>query len=338
MHIKFYPYTLELKHTFSISTYTRTSTPAILIELEHNGVTGFGEISMPQYLGETVETASSLLKKTDFSEFNPELDFDKILDYVDGIEPGNTAAKAGIDIALHDLYGKLKGVPVRKLYGIEGNASPRISFTIGIDTEEMLIKKISEAENFDLLKIKIGTKDDRQLINTIRKITDKKIIADANQGWKEKEEALELIQYLKEKGVVLIEQPMDKNDLAGHRWLKERSPLPLFADESMQRLSDFERIKDSFHGINIKLMKCTGIREAFALIKRGRTENLMIMLGCMTETSCAISAAAQLAPLADYADLDGNLLIKNDPFKGLNYDDARIVLNDLPGLGLEKMG
>jgi L-alanine-DL-glutamate epimerase-like enolase superfamily enzyme len=189
-----------------------------------------------------------------------------------------------------------------------------------------------------MLKIKIGTQNDRNLISTIRKITAKKIIADANQGWKEKEEALELIQFLKEEGVVLVEQPMNKNDLAGHEWLKERSPLPIFADESLQRLSDFDRIKNSFHGINIKLMKCTGIREAYALIKKGRSENMQIMLGCMTETSCAISAAAQLAPLADYADLDGNLLIKNDPFIGLSYSDGRIMVNDLPGLGVEKIG
>lgn len=337
MQIKYYPYTLELNYTFSISTYSRNSTPAVLIELTDNGITGYGEISMPQYLGETVDGASAFLNRLDLSKFNSGTGISEILEYVDSIDIRNNAAKAGVDIALHDLIGKKKGIPVRELYGIKGNQSPQISFTIGIDKEEILIKKLADAARFEYLKIKLGTDGDRKIVELIRKNSDKKIIVDINQGWKEKEYALEMIYFLKENNVVLVEQPLSKNNLKDQIWLKERSPLPVFADESIQRLNELDSIKECFHGINIKLMKCTGIREAYRMIKKGKEYGLKIMLGCMTETSCAISAAVQLSPLADYADLDGNLLIKNDPFTGLQYSKGRIVMNDLPGLGVKKI-
>lgn len=336
MEIKYYPFALELKHTFTISTYSRNYTPAVLIEISEGEYTGYGEISMPQYLEESVETAVAFLKKTDLSRFRIQDGFENIIDYIDTIDTGNTAAKAGLDIALHDLYGKIRLLPVRKIYAVEGNESPKISFTIGIDTEENLIKKITEAGDFEFLKIKLGTADDKNIIETIRKITDKKILVDVNQGWKEKEYALDMICYLCERNVILVEQPLDKNKIEDQRWLVERSPLPIFADEAIQRLNGLESIHSLYNGINIKLMKCTGIREAFGLLSSAKEYGLLTMLGCMTETSCGISAAAQLSPLADYADLDGNLLITNDPFTGLAYKEGRIMLNDLPGLGVKK--
>jgi L-alanine-DL-glutamate epimerase-like enolase superfamily enzyme len=336
MEIKFYPYTLKLKHTFTISAYSRNSTPAVLIEISEGEFTGYGEISMPQYLRETVETAAAFLKKTDLSRFNIQDGLENIIEYIDTVDEGNTAAKAGLDIALHDLYGKMNRMPVRRIYSIEGNESPKISFTIGIDTEENLIKKIAEAGEFEFLKIKLGSSDDKKIIETIRKVTDKKILVDVNQGWKEKEYALDMICCLSERDVILVEQPLDKNRKEDQRWLMERSPLPIFADEAIQRLSGLESIRSLYNGINIKLMKCTGIREAFRLLKSAKEYGMLTMLGCMTETSCAISAAAQLSPLADYADLDGNLLISNDPFTGLDYKEGRIMLNNFPGLGVKK--
>lgn len=337
MKIKYYPYTLELKHTFTISNYSRNSTPALLIEIEHDNLIGYGEVSMPQYLGETVESASFFLQNVDLVRFNIDNGFTEVLNYIDSIDKGNTAVKAGLDIALHDLYGKIHAIPIRKIYDINGIESPGISFTIGIDTEEMLVKKIAEAAPYDFLKVKLGTNDDRKIINAIRKVTDKKIIVDINQGWKEKEQALDMIYYLKDENVELIEQPLNKNNKDDQKWLVERSPLPIFADEAIQRFADLEEIKNLYDGINIKLMKCTGIAEAYRLLIKSAEYGLKTMLGCMTETSCAISAAAQISPLADYADLDGNLLIKNDPFTGIRYRNGRIQLSDLPGLGVEKI-
>lgn len=337
MRLNYFPYTLELKHTFTISTYSRNTTPAILLELEHNGITGFGEISMPQYLGETVESASAFLNGIDTDTLIPDGGIDRAIDAVDRSAAGNNPAKAGLDIALHDLFCKSKGVAIRDYYGIKGDMSPKISFTIGIDSDEKLISKMKEAAPYEYIKIKLGTADDKRIIDLIRRITDKKLIVDINQGWKEKEYALDMIFYLRENGIVLIEQPFSKNDVGSQEWLVERSPLPIFADEALQRYGDLELIKNLYHGINIKLMKCTGIREAYRMIQRGKECGLQIMLGCMTETSCAIAAAAQLSPMADYADLDGNLLIANDPFRGHEISEGRIILNSMPGLGITKI-
>ena len=337
MQIEYYPYTLQLKHTFTISTYSRNSTPAVLIELKDGGITGHGEISMPQYLGETVESASAFLNKADLSQFNIADGIDKPLDYINSLSEGNCAAKAGLDIALHDLYGKFIQAPAREIYSIPGGESPAISFTIGIDREDVLIKKIGEAAEFKILKIKLGTVDDKGIIEAIRRITDKSLIVDINQGWDEKNYALDMAHYLKEMGVLLIEQPFKKEDRAAQQWLCERSPIPVFADESVQRLRDIEGARGLFHGINIKLMKCTGMREAYSMIIKAREYGMKVMLGCMTETSCAIAAAAQISPLADYADLDGNLLISNDPFEGVELKEGKIILNSRPGLGIEKI-
>ena len=337
MKINYRPYTLELKHTFTISSYSRNTTPAILIEIETNGITGYGEISMPQYLGETVESASAFIEKVKSCNLHYDLGLENILNLVDAAAPGNNAAKAGLDIALHDLFCKAENVSVRNCYRIEGNLSPKISFTIGIDREEVLIKKMEEAALYDFIKVKLGSKDDKSIIQLIRGITDKKLIVDINQGWSEKEFALEMIHFLYENGVVLVEQPLEKDDFRSQEWLAARSPLPIFADEAIQRYKDLAPIKNLYHGINVKLMKCTGIREALRMIKEGKDSGLKIMLGCMTETSCGISAAAQLSPMADYADLDGNLLIKNDPFSGHGIKEGRIELNSLPGLGITKI-
>ena len=211
---------------------------------------------------------------------------------------------------------------------------PLTSFTLGIDTPVVLRQKMLEAEDFQLIKIKLGSENDRQIIQTIREISDKPIYADANQGWKDKEAALDLVHWLAEQKVRLIEQPFHKDDLDASAWLSARSPLPIIADESFQRLADLDRVAGSFHGLNIKLMKCTGLSEGFRIAKAARIKGLQLMVGCMTETSCGISAAALIAPLCDYADIDGCWLIRNNPFEMPVLEAGKLMLGEGAGLGL----
>lgn len=327
---------LYFKRPFRIAHGVRSFTPIVLTKIEYQGVTGFGEASLPPYLSETQATVLLFLKKAGkvlSSHKNP-FDIESLLLELDNIAPGNTAAKASIDIALHDLTGKLQNKPCWQIFNCDKNSAPYTSYTLGIDEPEVIKEKVAEAENFKILKIKLNGENDKAIISMVRSITNKPVVIDVNQGWKDKYRALEMIEWLKDKNVLLVEQPLPKNNPDDAAWLFERSPLPLFADESVQRFTDIDSIKDCFHGINIKLMKCTGMHEAFKMITRARELNLQILLGCMSETSCAVSAAAQLSPLVDYADLDGPLLIKNNLFNGIIFTDGKITLNGLPGIGI----
>ncbi len=335
MKLSFRPYELKLAHVFTVSSYSRTSTPGIQLQIEYEGVTGYGEASMPQYLGQSVESVSRFLERVDLSRFPDPFQLEDILAYVDSLSPGDTAAKAAVDIALHDLVGKLLGAPWYRIWGLNPAKAPNTTFTIGIDTPEVVRVKTREcADRFRILKVKVGLDNDKEMIRTIREITDLPIAVDANQGWKDRAQALEEIFWLKEHGVVMVEQPMAKERLDDNAWITERSPLPVFADEAVQRLADIPGIKGAYHGINIKLMKCTGMREAWKMANYAKAEGMRVMVGCMTETSCAVSAAAQLSPLADFADLDGNLLITNDIFDGMQVLDGKITLPDRPGIGV----
>lgn len=335
MKLSFRPYELKLAHVFTVSSYSRTSTPGIQLQIEYEGVTGYGEASMPQYLGQSVESVSRFLERVDLSRFPDPFQLEDILAYVDSLSPGDTAAKAAVDIALHDLVGKLLGAPWYRIWGLNPAKAPNTTFTIGIDTPEVVRVKTREcADRFRILKVKVGLDNDKEMIRTIREITDLPIAVDANQGWKDRAQALEEIFWLKEHGVVMVEQPMAKERLDDNAWITERSPLPVFADEAVQRLADIPGIKGAYHGINIKLMKCTGMREAWKMANYAKAEGMRVMVGCMTETSCAVSAAAQLSPLADFADLDGNLLITNDLFDGMQVIDGKITLPYRPGIGV----
>ncbi|MCH7771581.1 MAG: dipeptide epimerase [Bacteroidetes bacterium] len=258
------------------------------------------------------------------------------INYINNIEDGNNAAKASIDIALHDLVGKLLKIPLFKYFGLTKPVNTYTSYTIGIDNKEIIKTKISEANDFKYLKIKLGTENDKEIIETIRSVTNKPLYVDVNQGWSNKQEALEMIEWLFEKNVILIEQPLPKENIDDIAWLNEKSPLPIIADEAVKRLCDLEKVKDLYSGINIKLMKSTGLREALLMINKARDFGLKIMLGCMTETSCAVSAAAHLSSLANWIDLDGPLLISNDLFDGISYIEGEIKLNNLPGIGIIK--
>ena len=230
----------------------------------------------------------------------------------------------------------MMGQPWFRIWGLNPGKAPDTTFTIGIDTPDVVREKTREcADKFNILKVKVGLDNDKEMIETIREITDLPIAVDANQGWKDKNLALDMIGWLAEHGVVMVEQPMPKEMLDENAWLTENSPLPVFADEAIQRLEDIPSIKGAYSGINIKLMKCTGMREAWKMANYARAEGMRVMVGCMTETSCAVSAAAQLSPVVDFADLDGNLLISNDRFEGMTVVDGKITLPDRPGIGIK---
>ena len=336
MKLSFEPYELKLRHTFTVASYSRTTTPDVQVKIEYDGFTGYGEASMPPYLGQSVESVTTFLKKVNLDQFRDPFQIDDILTYVDGINEGDTAAKAAVDIALHDLVGKMMGQPWFRIWGLDPGKAPDTTFTIGIDTPDVVREKTREcADKFNILKVKVGLDNDKEMIETIREITELPIAVDANQGWKDKHLALDMIGWLAEHGVVMVEQPMPKEMLDENAWLTENSPLPVFADEAIQRLEDIPSIKGAYSGINIKLMKCTGMREAWKMANYARAEGMRVMVGCMTETSCAVSAAAQLSPIVDFADLDGNLLISNDRFEGMTVVDGKITLPDKPGIGIK---
>ena len=334
--LTYWPYELQLKHVFTVATNSRTTTPVVLTTIEYDGVTGYGEASMPPYLGESHESVLNFLSKVNLGQFSDPFLVEDILAYVDGIMPGNHAAKASVDIALHDLVGKLVGQPWFRLWGLNPEKTPNTSFTIGIDTAEVVKEKTLEASAFRQLKIKLGRDNDREMIETVRSVTDVPIFVDVNQGWKDRDYALEMALWLSEKGVLFIEQPMPKEQVDDIAWLTERSPLPIIADEALQTVDDLLTMKGVYSGINIKLMKCGGMLAAYKMAVMARQMDMKILIGCMTETSCAVSAAAQLSPMVDWADLDGNLLISNDVYEGMTVVDGKIVLPDRPGIGIVK--
>lgn len=337
MKLSYREYNLQLKHVFTVARCSRSLTPGVQVEIEHDGLIGYGEASMPPYLGESVASVSSFLSKVNLSQFSNPLLIEEILTYIDKLLPFNCAAKASIDIALHDLVGKIIGKPWHLIWGLDKKKAPSTTYTIGIDTPEIIKEKVKEVEGlFNILKVKLGKDNDEEIISAIRAVTQLPIAIDANQGWADKSLALDKIMWLKEQGVVMIEQPMPKERLDDIAWVTEQSPLPIFADESVQRLTDIQRLKGVFTGINIKLMKCTGMNEAWKMLNLAKELDMKVMIGCMTETSCAISAAAQLSPAVDFADLDGNLLITNDLFDGVKVCEGKLVLNDLPGIGITK--
>ena len=331
-----YNYTLQLIHPFSISGNTRNSTALVFVELSYENFVGYGEASLPPYLGESQESVYAFLQKVNLNEFKFPFDADEIVVYLDSIEKGNTAAKAAVDIALHDLIGKIAGKPCHEIFEIDKSKMPVTSITIGIDRKEVIQQKVKEAGDFKLLKVKLGQGNDKEIIETIREITDKAICVDVNQGWHDKHFALEMAHWLSEKNVIFIEQAMPKHQLNDAAWFTANSPLPHIADEAVQRLSDIDKIKDAYDGINIKLMKCTGLNEAMRMVKHARAHNLKVLIGCMNESSCANMAAAQLAPMADWVDLDGPFMISNNPFETPQLLDGKIVLPSVPGIGVVK--
>ena len=337
MKLTYQPYQLELKHPFTIAKFSRTATPLMLLRLEYEGFTGYGEASMVPYMGENLETAEAFLQKVDLSFFYHPFSMAEIMDYLDSLSPGNPNIKAAIDIAFHDLIGKLEQKPCYQLFGADPALMPVTSFTLGIDTPEMMVKKAQEAVGFKVIKIKLGKDNDEEIIRAIRSVTNVPLYVDANQGWTDRQQSLDKIHWLHEQGVELIEQPMDKNDAEGNAWLMERSPVAVIGDEAVQRFADVAKAKGVYHGINVKLMKSAGMFEGHRMILKAKELGLKVLIGCMSETSCATLAAAALAPLCDWADLDGPFLTKNNPYQNPEFVNGKYVLKEAFGLGLRSV-
>jgi len=327
---------LNLIHTWTISRASANVKHNVFIKLTKDGISGFGEAApniryneTPESTVEVIEKARPLIEKYDLWHFVD-------LGYaVRELVEEQTAAKCAIDIALMDWVTKKLGIPLYQYFGLDKSKTPITSFSIGIDTPEVMQQKIGEAKEYPILKIKLGTDRDEEIMKAVRDVTDKTLRIDANEGWKTKEEALEKIKWLGKMGVEFIEQPMPAEMLEETRWLRERVSIPIIADEAVKSAADIPKLATAYDGINIKLMKSAGIQEALRMIWMARSLGMKVMLGCMVESSCAISAAAHLSPLVDYADLDGNLLIANDPFKSVKVENGKMILSEKPGLGLE---
>jgi L-alanine-DL-glutamate epimerase-like enolase superfamily enzyme len=327
-------YELKLRQAWGLSRGTWTTRRNAYIKIEKDGVAGLGEAAPIARYNETAESAAAFMDKA-----RPVLDRD-LGDYavrfreIEALGPGEHAAKAALDMAVLDWVAKSLNVPLWRLLGLGRDKVMTTTYSIGIDEVPVMQQKVRDAAAFGVYKIKVGTADDRKIIEGIRAVTDKPLRVDANEGWKSREEALEMIDWMGGQGVEIVEQPLPADRLEDYAWLKERVKVPIFADESLILPSDLPRIAPYFHGVNVKLMKCGGVQEAVRLAGLARALGLKLMIGCMIETSLAISAGAAVASLFDYADLDGNLLISNDPFRGVQTVGDRLELNDMPGLGV----
>ena len=335
--LRFRPYTLQLKHVFTVAVSSRTTTPVVLTEVEYDGVVGYGEASMPPYLGESHETALAFLAKVQGGVITNPFYLDPTLPGVDAGAPANRAGKGAVDIALHDLVGKLLKQPWYNIWGYDPAKAPLTTFTIGIDTPEVVKAKTKEAAEFKILKIKLGRDTDKAMVDAIRTVTNVPLTGDANQGWTDRQVALDMLHWLKARGFEYVEQPLPKERIDDLAWLTERSPLPIIGDEGVQRLPDVKKALGVYSGINIKLMKSTGMREGRKMLELARALGMKVMLGCMTETSCGISAASHLSPMVDWADLDGALLIGNDIFDGTTVVNGKVTLSPRPGIGAVKI-
>ena len=328
-------YELHLRQAWTLSRGTWDIRRNVLVRLERDGLIGYGEAApIPRY-EESAESNQAFIEQA-----RPILDkdlweFDDRWREIDRLAPGQNAAKAALDMAILDWVGKSLKIPLYKFFGLNKNKTVPTTFSISLAEVPVMQKTAQEAKDFQVLKIKLGSKDDKKIIEGLREVTNRPIRVDVNEGWKDRQQALEMINWLADKNVEFVEQPMPAANLEDYRWLKERVKLPLIADESVHKIQDVPALATGFHGINIKLMKCGGLQEALRLVAVARSLNLKLMLGCMIESSLAISAGATISPLFDYVDLDGSLLINNDPFRGLKLQGDRWLLSDQPGLGVE---
>ncbi|MEO8973453.1 MAG: dipeptide epimerase [Ktedonobacteraceae bacterium] len=337
MQIDAKPVDLKLTVPFRISRGVQYTSPNAIVQINHNEFTGYGEASPAEYYSESVETVLACIALFAGNLGNDPFLIEDImhnLDYIIGLNP---SAKAAVDMALYDIMGKMLGVPVYKLLGLNPAHAAHTSFTIGLDTPINMAKKALVARDYPILKIKVGTKNDLDIIKAIRDVTDATIRVDANTGWTPKE-AIKNISAFAPYNIEFVEQPVPAHDLAGLKLIRDNVPLPIIADESCVTVEDIPRVAECVDGINIKLMKCGGISSALKMIHVARAHNLRIMIGCMIESSLAITAAAHLTPLVDYADLDSHLLIDNDPYTGVTVEKGKLVLPDGPGLGVKAKG
>jgi L-alanine-DL-glutamate epimerase-like enolase superfamily enzyme len=326
---------LNLRHTWTTTMSSSTYRDVLFVHYTRDGVTGVGEgAPIVRYhedaVGEkqVVDGLAELLASAD------PMKFDKLNAEILRRVEGHWAAKAAIDIAVLDWVGKRLNVPIHRLFGLDPADTPLTTFSIGIDTPEITRQKTREAEAYPLLKVKVGLDTDEPTIEAVRSVTKKTLRVDANEGWKDKEIALEKIRWLETQGVEFIEQPLPATMHEETRWLRERATMPIIADEACLRPGDIPRLAEAYDGVNIKLDKAGGILQAYRMIQIARALGLKTMLGCMISSSVTVTAAAQLSPLVDFADLDCNLLVANDPYSGVKVRDGKLVLPDGPGLGV----
>ncbi len=334
------PLDLQLQRPFRISRGVQHYAHSLLVEITSGELTGIGEAAPDGggYYGETRETMLAALDRlADHLPDDPLLLEDAAEGLDRALHHGNGALKSAVDMALYDLAGKRLGVPVYRLLGLNPARAPLTSFTIGIDSPDEMARGAREAgKQYPILKIKVGTPRDLDNVRAIRDATDATLRVDANAGWTPKE-AVRQIAALAEYGIELVEQPVAAADLEGLRFVRERPPLPIFADESCVTVEDVPGLAGAVDGINIKLAKCGGLRNALRMIATARAHHLRVMLGWMVGRSLAITAAAHLSPLVDYADLDGGLLLAADPFIGVRVEDGKLILPDTPGLGVSRV-
>jgi len=337
MKVQYWSYQLKFRHPFTISKGTKTHQPTLIVELEHMGIKGYGEAPAIAYYNIPVKKMiADLEAKKMFVERFAFTDPERYWHYLHHLIPNNHFLVCALDIAAWDLYGKLKGKPLYRLWNGDVSKNPITDYTIGIDSIEKMVAKLKE-KPWPIYKIKVGTADDIAIVKALRENTNAILRVDANAAW-DLETALQLIPQLKELGVELVEQPLAKDNWEGMKVLYKESPLPLYADEACVYEQDVEKCKDHFHGINIKLTKCSGITPARRMITKARELDLKVMLGCMNESTVGSAAMAHLLPFIDQVDMDGPLLLEEDVATGLTYDFGKVTCSDQPGLGITFTG
>jgi L-alanine-DL-glutamate epimerase-like enolase superfamily enzyme len=327
---------LKTRHPFIIARGSQDTYRTVAVRLvDRDGLEGWGEAAPQRFYGETPETVlaalevyATVLPDQPFHLVEAEARFEAVLS-------GNNSARAALSAALHDLVGKRLGTPVHRLFGLDPARCPVSTFTIGIDTPERMRMKVREADGYPVLKIKLGTADDRGILQAIRETTDKEIRVDANCGWTRKQ-AIRMLPVLEEFGVTVLEQPLAPDDLEGLELITRKARIPVIADESCLTARDIPPLVGKVDGINLKLAKTGGLTEALRMIAVARAHHLMVMVGCMIETSVGITAAAQVGPLVDFCDLDGAALLASDPYRGATIEGGRLRLPEGPGLGLSR--
>lgn len=334
MEVRYKAISLPFRHPFSISKGTKTHQPALIVELKHFSIRGYGEAPAISYYNIPVEKmVADLEAKKTFVEKFAFSDPERYWHYLHHLFPQNPFLVCALDMAAWDIFGKIKRKPLHDIWGLDTSRSPITDFTIGIDSIGKMIEKMLERP-WPVYKIKVGMDHDVETVAELRKHTDAVFRVDANEGWT-LAQALEKIPKLKDLGVEMVEQPLHKDNLDGMKELYSKSVLPLFADESCVKEDDVKKCAGYFHGINIKLTKCSGITPARRMITEARSLGLQVMMGCMNESSIGTAAIAQLAPMLDYVDMDGPLLLAEDVARSVNFDFGKIIYNNLPGLGVE---
>ena len=326
---------LNLRHTWTTTMSSSEFRETLHLRFRSQGTTGRGEGAPIVRYKESAQTARKAVESV--AEYLKTADpwkFSKVLGEVFRRIGGEWAAKAAIDIALMDWAGQKLGVPLYRYFGLDARDAPVTTFSIGMDKPDVVRRKILEAEQFPVLKIKVGLDSDEEMLASVRGVTKKPLRVDANEGWKSREEAVRKINWLESQGVEFIEQPMPASMIGDIRWVRSKVHIPIIADEACLHPRDIPELATAYDGVNVKIDKCGGMLEAFRMIQVARSLGLKVMLGCMVSSSVAVTAAAHLSPLVDYADLDGNLLISNDPYTGVLVERGKLVLPNRPGLGL----